>query len=36
VNRSFLYGVAVGALGVWAYHRFVNPMKSNKGGAAGQ
>ena len=35
MNRSFLYGVVAGALGVWAYHKFVNPMKSNKG-AAGQ
>lgn len=30
VNSSFVWGAVVGVAGVWAFHRFVRPMPSNK------
>lgn len=26
MNRSFVWGLLIGVGGVWAYHRFVNPL----------
>lgn len=30
MDRKFVYGVATGVVAVWAFHRFVKPIKSNK------
>jgi len=30
INRSFVVGLVVGVAGVWAFHRWVRPMASNK------
>lgn len=30
MNSKFFMGVAVGVIGVWAMHKFVKPMPSNK------
>jgi hypothetical protein len=32
MNSSFVWGVVVGAGGVWAFHKFVKPMPTNKAG----
>ena len=29
MNRSFVWGLALGVGGVWAYHKFVRPMSSS-------
>lgn len=28
IDSRFLFGVGVGVLGVWAFHRYVKPMPS--------
>jgi hypothetical protein len=29
VNKSFVFGVAVGVGGLWAYHKWVKPVPSS-------
>lgn len=29
MNKSFVFGVVVGAGGLWAYHKFLKPMPSS-------
>lgn len=31
MNRHFIFGVAVGVVGVWAFHKFVKPIGAGKG-----
>lgn len=31
MRPGFLWGVAIGVAGVWAFHRFVKPLKSTAG-----
>ncbi len=29
MNKSFVFGVATGCLGIWAYHKWVRPMPTS-------
>lgn len=29
MNRSFIWGVALGVGGTWAFHKFVKPMNTS-------
>jgi len=29
VNKSFVFGVAVGVGGLWAYHKWIKPVPSS-------
>ena len=31
MSSGFLWGVAVGVAGTWAFHRWVRPMSTSKG-----
>lgn len=30
MNGSFVWGVAIGVIGTWAFHKWVKPMSSTK------
>lgn len=32
MNGSFVWGVVIGVVGVWAFHRFVKPIPGKNGG----
>lgn len=32
MSRGFVWGVAAGVVGMWAFHKYVRPVKTNVGG----